>query len=203
MARWAHRPAIPASTGSTSTQIVPLQLLRQGGRHGDVARQCSPVARSGEACQRDDSCPSGRAGDAGQTLCLACTDSAPPSRHVPVSFQICTCSLVPSRILGSRRHSSIRDRKVVSHQQVNRDALLRKVVLPERLELSTSPLPRECSTAELRQQGRAGRWREGIPDRVANARAKLDALDMWLGAVSGRRRARSDTAKLDAAGASV
>jgi hypothetical protein len=25
-------------------------------------------------------------------------------------------------------------------------------VLPERIELSTSPLPRECSTTELRQQ---------------------------------------------------
>jgi hypothetical protein len=30
------------------------------------------------------------------------------------------------------------------------------LVLPERIELSTSPLPRECSTPELRQQGHAG-----------------------------------------------
>jgi hypothetical protein len=29
-----------------------------------------------------------------------------------------------------------------------------KLVLPERIELSTSPLPRECSTTELRQQTR-------------------------------------------------
>jgi hypothetical protein len=29
-------------------------------------------------------------------------------------------------------------------------------VLPDRIELSTSPLPRECSTTELRQQGAAG-----------------------------------------------
>ena len=28
---------------------------------------------------------------------------------------------------------------------------VRKLVLPERIELSTSPLPRECSTTELRQ----------------------------------------------------
>ena len=28
-----------------------------------------------------------------------------------------------------------------------------KLVLPERIELSTSPLPRECSTTELRQLG--------------------------------------------------
>ena len=27
-----------------------------------------------------------------------------------------------------------------------------KMVLPERIELSTSPLPRECSTTELRQR---------------------------------------------------
>src|SRR3984885_2688222 len=30
------------------------------------------------------------------------------------------------------------------------------MVLPDRIELSTSPLPRECSTTELRQQGAAG-----------------------------------------------
>jgi hypothetical protein len=29
------------------------------------------------------------------------------------------------------------------------------LVLPDRIELSTSPLPRECSTTELRQQNRA------------------------------------------------
>ena len=29
--------------------------------------------------------------------------------------------------------------------------LLRKLVLPDRIELSTSPLPMECSTTELRQ----------------------------------------------------
>jgi hypothetical protein len=28
------------------------------------------------------------------------------------------------------------------------------MVLPDRIELSTSPLPRECSTTELRQQAR-------------------------------------------------
>ena len=31
------------------------------------------------------------------------------------------------------------------------------VVLLERFELSTSPLPRECSTPELQQQSRGGR----------------------------------------------
>ena len=30
------------------------------------------------------------------------------------------------------------------------------MVLPDRIELSTSPLPRECSTTELRQRRRAG-----------------------------------------------
>jgi hypothetical protein len=30
-----------------------------------------------------------------------------------------------------------------------------KLVLPVRIELTTSPLPRECSTTELRQQARA------------------------------------------------
>jgi hypothetical protein len=32
-----------------------------------------------------------------------------------------------------------------------------KVVLPDRIELSTSPLPMECSTTELRQQARKTR----------------------------------------------
>ena len=35
--------------------------------------------------------------------------------------------------------------------------LLGKVVLPKRFELLTSPLPRECSTTELRQPGRPKR----------------------------------------------
>jgi hypothetical protein len=30
--------------------------------------------------------------------------------------------------------------------------LLEKMVLPDRIELSTSPLPMECSTTELRQR---------------------------------------------------
>jgi hypothetical protein len=30
---------------------------------------------------------------------------------------------------------------------------MEKLVLPERIELSASPLPRECSTPELRQHG--------------------------------------------------
>src|SRR5216683_821311 len=32
--------------------------------------------------------------------------------------------------------------------------LLRELVLPDRIELSTSPLPMECSTTELRQRAR-------------------------------------------------
>ena len=32
-------------------------------------------------------------------------------------------------------------------------ATRRLLVLPDRIELSTSPLPRECSTTELRQHG--------------------------------------------------
>ena len=40
-----------------------------------------------------------------------------------------------------------------------------ELVLPDRIELSTSPLPRECSTTELRQQTGGARWRvaNGVP----------------------------------------
>src|SRR5712671_2849048 len=45
--------------------------------------------------------------------------------------------------------------------------LLEKLVLPERIELSTSPLPMECSTTELRQHARmresAKRPQQGAP----------------------------------------
>ena len=43
----------------------------------------------------------------------------------------------------------------------------RRLVLPERIELSTSPLPMECSTTELRQH----RGRQRISDRSAGCRA--------------------------------
>jgi|SRR6185312_3937837 hypothetical protein len=51
----------------------------------------------------------------------------------------------------------------------------RKLVLPERIELSTSPLPRECSTTELRQQtgfGNPNPWRPEIQDRPAAGKPK-------------------------------
>jgi hypothetical protein len=46
--------------------------------------------------------------------------------------------------------------------------ILEMLVLPERIELSTSPLPRECSTTELRQRARA----PGCCEGRAAARAK-------------------------------
>jgi hypothetical protein len=36
----------------------------------------------------------------------------------------------------------------------NRLMLFEKLVLPDRIELSTSPLPMECSTTELRQRAK-------------------------------------------------
>lgn len=53
------------------------------------------------------------------------------------------------------------------------------VVLLERFELSTSPLPRECSTPELQQQSRGGRsltadGRQGKPRPVARRRKSGD-----------------------------
>ena len=52
------------------------------------------------------------------------------------------------------------------------------VVLPERFELSTSPLPRECSTPELRQ--RQSTNARGI---MAIAEPRKPDLDghLWLG----------------------
>src|SRR6516225_5692178 len=66
---------------------------------------------------------------------------------------------------------------------------LTKMVLPERIELSTSPLPRECSTTELRQRpglGRAPReleahtrghdcWQGKLPGPAAAGRGLVDA----------------------------
>src|SRR5262245_11363763 len=49
-----------------------------------------------------------------------------------------------SRAISRNRNARQRDR-----------VRFRKMVLPDRIELSTSPLPRECSTTELRQRGKA------------------------------------------------
>src|SRR5437867_4874680 len=51
------------------------------------------------------------------------------------------------------------------------------MVLPDRIELSTSPLPMECSTTELRQRapdtglGQKGRYKAADPCHKAPARA--------------------------------
>ena len=47
--------------------------------------------------------------------------------------------------------------------------LLNKMVLPDRIELSTSPLPMECSTTELRQRARY----ENRPKGLTKARRSL------------------------------
>src|SRR3954466_6292192 len=55
------------------------------------------------------------------------------------------------------------------------------LVLPDRIELSTSPLPRECSTTELRQ--RAGwifRKRRGLATRGRGAQAPAKPRQMLL-----------------------
>ena len=52
------------------------------------------------------------------------------------------------------------------------------VVLPERFELSTSPLPRECSTPELRQ--RQSTNARGIMAIAMPRKPDLDGL-LWLG----------------------
>ena len=46
------------------------------------------------------------------------------------------------------------------------EKLAETMVLPERIELSTSPLPRGCSTTELRQRG-AGASGQGIHEALA------------------------------------
>ncbi len=48
-----------------------------------------------------------------------------------------------------------------------------EMVLPERIELSTSPLPRECSTSELRQQ--CGLLAKNI------CQAQADSCSFWAG----------------------
>src|SRR5947207_3228941 len=49
---------------------------------------------------------------------------------------------------------------IVSHSVLIR---LKKMVLPDRIELSTSPLPMECSTTELRQHAGARESAIAVP----------------------------------------
>ena len=67
------------------------------------------------------------------------------------------------------------------------------MVLPERFELSTSPLPRECSTPELRQHllvasDRAGRFRPGVRGTQAVFRVPAQFLGHSLATLAGQRR---------------
>jgi hypothetical protein len=47
------------------------------------------------------------------------------------------------------------------------------MVLLDRIELSTSPLPRECSTTELQQQDQVRRLADGEAERRAKAATHL------------------------------
>ena len=49
----------------------------------------------------------------------------------------------------------------------------RDVVLPDRIELSTSPLPRECSTTELRQPALVARRLTAIGAGAVQASERL------------------------------
>ena len=71
-----------------------------------------------------------------------------------------------------------------------------RMVLRERIELSTSPLPRECSTTELPQR-RGRRLDKAVPPRKgdrANYREMPAAA--WLAAATGRRPARAITGSM-------
>jgi hypothetical protein len=61
------------------------------------------------------------------------------------------------------------------------------VVLPEWIEHSTSPLPRGCSTTELRQQKRRNNPRTGANAAETATRAPGDASKGWLARGAARR----------------
>jgi hypothetical protein len=90
--------------------------------------------------------------------------NVPELLHVPASF----CIQVHNGIFRSNAE--------------NADFYCVSVVLPDRIELSTSPLPRECSTTELRQQP------EG-PSFTRNAEPGLERVRSLPYGGGGRKRA--------------
>src|SRR5947199_10799511 len=70
--------------------------------------------------------------------------------------------MLARRMGRAQRNPSVSAAKRLRSQGLNPSYELmvcRKLVLPDRMELSTSPLPMECSTTELRQHARG-------PDRI-------------------------------------
>src|SRR5947207_8086152 len=70
--------------------------------------------------------------------------------------------------------------------------LAEMLVLPERIELSTSPLPRECSTTELRQLGLAPA-RHGMHEAQALGKASARSWPDPLAGLDVSSRGRSGT----------
>src|SRR5262249_15872186 len=69
-------------------------------------------------------------------------------------------SLIADTMPEMQRGSSADGRSRTSSDRATRSAIgggadFMEMVLPDRIELSTSPLPRECSTTELRQRAPA------------------------------------------------
>src|SRR5262252_6498633 len=78
------------------------------------------------------------------------------------------CSQLPGQHVLAPRHISIRDLCLLGRYEHLWPSIryggiavvigdIEGLVLPDRIELSTSPLPRECSTTELRQREATGR----------------------------------------------
>ncbi len=131
--------------------------LRHRRRRGDVRAIRAAEDAGGEFCPR--------------------LSARPPDAASRVRRPAAILALAPGR--GVAAVTASRDRLRSARPKANFRA--KGMVLPDRIELSTSPLPMECSTTELRQHarikriGRNGPYRRADPCHKAPARASAGA----------------------------
>ncbi len=102
------------------------------------------------------------------------------------------CALFTERGNGREQNSGLRCRENADPRSFSEG----EMVLPDRIELSTSPLPMECSTTELRQQC----WNKNRPPQGPTKRADICHRPPRCASLQGRpkRENRGDIGDITA-----
>ncbi len=125
------------STGSRASPIRKVTEARRNSAPGRARIRRQPIAQGRPGVFRPTCCPA---------CAFACANSSRSGSWVPAGTRPSLRPLHLKRVKVRTKLGHCMPRECRSVRD-----LTQRMVLPDRIELSTSPLPMECSTTELRQ----------------------------------------------------